>query len=214
MLQVLVFMWLSGAQPAHTRPVVLVGTPSQQSAQSGEAWIARAVQEGVIGELARRGLSPTTQSESEPDYSVALNIQSLDGLVRISGEIRDVHSTSVVGGIKATGALGDVFALEDAAAEQINRAIVRALSPQPAGGVVGFAPSAESFAIAYSGPLSRTCGPDVEYTGNWSSKRTKPGYDRYIYKLPPGAYWGGWCGWGLYGCGWSPYFYGPGGIWY
>ena len=53
-----------------------------------------------------------------------------DSLVRVTGEILSTETDTVVGTLKATGPMNDLFSLEDALGDQARRAMGRLESPQ------------------------------------------------------------------------------------
>jgi TolB-like protein len=94
-------------------------------------WAGKAVQQNLMTDLARSRMHPVTidQALSTADaqtaaksagakYLITGSYQVSDSVLRFNGQIVNVASGSVVGGISATGPERDLFAMEDAMSAQ------------------------------------------------------------------------------------------------
>ncbi len=128
-------------QPAASAVDVFV-TPFQPLADAGDlAWAGRAVQQNLVGDLARAALRPAAgDGAADPlaaarsagaRYLVGGTFQRDGILIRFNGQLTDVATGSVAAGLTATGDGRDLFALEDALSAQAVRA-VRRLAGVPA----------------------------------------------------------------------------------
>jgi TolB-like protein len=185
------------------------------------AWVGQAVQQNLMTDLGRGHLRPAGMTELITDplssgrlagarFVISGTYQMVDGMLRFTGQIIDVASTSVVGGLSATGSPRDLFALEDTlsgqALHQLQRlnsppaAPVAAQSPpaQPAAGnPVTFRPYDGSDLEAY---VNSNRTPSVDY---WNQYRAS--YNRQTYYSYPSYY--GYPYWGYYS---YPFAYGWG----
>jgi TolB-like protein len=86
-------------------------------------WTARALHQSVTDDLASaHGVTVVTTATTRPsdlDYIVNGTIQRIDADLRVTGRIEEVATGKIVGGFKATGNERDLFAIEDAIAQQI-----------------------------------------------------------------------------------------------
>ena len=104
------------------------------------AVVARALRRSVELDLARHRNYQTISSEKvapdaagalesgktlEADFVVWGTTQVVDDRVRVSGEVLDVARGELVGQFKVTGALRELFELQDAVAEQVRRRLTR-----------------------------------------------------------------------------------------
>ena len=102
----------------------------------GADWIGRAAQEDLASELTRNTtarIKAPFESRPTPDLDSALKrakearathvvfgqAQSMEGMVRISGQVVDVESKKPLGTLKITGPRASLFDLEDALARQV-----------------------------------------------------------------------------------------------
>ena len=104
-------------------------------------WVAKALQQNLVAELARvnsvqavTGNHPASAmdaalkaaDEAHADYVVFGSYQSVEGDLRMTGQVIDVNKKLAVAGLKTTGSQRDLFGMEDVIAHQIKRAL-----PQP-----------------------------------------------------------------------------------
>ncbi len=99
----------------------------------------RAVQKNLIADLGQAHFHPGEGSDAsdaqsarqmgEARYIISGTYQTADGLLRFDGQITDARSNTVAGGLKATGAARDLFALEDAISSQAIRQLHRLMNP-------------------------------------------------------------------------------------
>src|SRR5688572_12985329 len=214
----------SGSRAADA-PKVLVAPFTEISDGPKREWISRAIQQALVAELARVPLVSPMNAKVEvkaddaqaaaaaaKDAGAAFAVfgayQLVEQELRVTGQVLDAGSGAVLGGIKATGNLRDLFGVEDIVAAQVKRALTSKLAPttQPA------EPLAERTTIEPSGPVRaereqrRTFdGSDLEQSlGDDRPYAAAPPrvYDdereRYRYGVPYAPY------------GWSPYGYGYG----
>jgi TolB-like protein len=147
------------------RPSLLLLTFSPIGDAPNSAWIGPAIQQNALAELSRmravQPLVPAGQPAVNPlDAEQALksaraagatfvvygSFQLADPGIRVTGQLLEVRTGQFIGGIKATGALRDLFALEDMVSEQI-RQVLKAQLP------------AETPAAVPAGPLVQAEGP-------------------------------------------------------
>lgn len=107
--------------------------------------MAKAVQASMIADLSRGAgisaeggpansdLTQAVQSAQtrKARFLVAGGYQTMDGEVRFTGQVIDLKTGTVVGGLKATGPMRDLFGLEDALGRQAQQAILATLNPAP-----------------------------------------------------------------------------------
>jgi TolB-like protein len=100
--------------------------------QNVPPWVVTAVQKNMAADLARAHFAPATLNKSPPDaieaqnagqsagarYVIFGNTQSIDDMLRFDGQIMDVQSGTVIGGVSETGAARDLFSLEDSLSNQ------------------------------------------------------------------------------------------------
>jgi TolB-like protein len=102
-------------------------------------WINRALQQAVIDELASLTtvqLVSTSQPATAPaEFTVLGTIQRINGGLRVTGRVEDANGKTI-GGFKATGTERDLFAIEDAIAQQITGLIAPTERPLLEGGPV------------------------------------------------------------------------------
>lgn len=153
-------------------PILLLPFASINDVHGG--WIGEAIQQNLLAELGRTpGVAAITgkSDHAVADVAAARKIAAeagvpivlfgshhqSDGVLRVTGQVLDVRSGKLLGSIKATGPLRDLFGLEDALAAQL-RTIVNDLLAPPAAAVK--ADPVERFARKMEGPA-----PKVEANG-------------------------------------------------
>jgi TolB-like protein len=130
------------ATVAHEQTVLLL--PFDAVGTADMDWIAKAVQKDLLAELSRaHAIQPilpqaAPSEEVTPEQALALGRQAgatyvifgsyqiLNQELRITGQVLDVRTGEYQGSLKATGAMRDLFALEDDLARQ-----ARQILPQP-----------------------------------------------------------------------------------
>lgn len=106
-------------------------------------WVGKAVQQNVFTDVIQRthahadaatGDPPVNNDEAlrrardaNAQFAVTGDVQSAGNDLRITGQVIDVASGNVIGGIKATGRAADLFPLEDSVAAQVLQALPRGL---------------------------------------------------------------------------------------
>lgn len=131
-----------GAQPSRVL-ILPFGSVNEQAARD---WIGQAVQQNLVAELARvawlrpielsnREDSPLAKinfqdalkigKENDARYVIFGSYQAVVSELRITGQIIDATSGEIIGGLKVTGPLNDLFAMEDALASQARRQLPR-----------------------------------------------------------------------------------------
>ncbi len=142
----------SAVMSVETRILVLAFAPAQASDPD---WISRAMQQSVLADLSRpttgrplQAISDSAAVNSTNDaieagkkanakYVVVGNYQLVEPSLKVTGQIIDVESGKVVGGLKSTGSVRDLFDMQDRIAGQVRFAIANdrlagKTSPQPA----------------------------------------------------------------------------------
>jgi TolB-like protein len=154
------FGWQSTANSANApaMPNILVLPFTATNNPGANDWIGKGIQQSLLADLSgRSGVAVTFataqpaqpgQVAAEPADSLALaaragasvvvvgTYQVNNNQLRITGVVYDVASAKDIGGIKATGATTDLFALEDSLNDQIGRVLSLApavvnVPPQP-----------------------------------------------------------------------------------
>jgi TolB-like protein len=114
------------------------------SINSDKTWLAKSLQSSLAADLTRQGLAPIAWPTPIADSATAIaqarnqnaayviigSTQSIDTDIRVTGQIIEVATGRVIGGLKSTGALRDIFAIQDDLASQIQIVQARA-QPQP-----------------------------------------------------------------------------------
>jgi TolB-like protein len=113
----------------------------------GNNWIGRAIQQNLLMELGRGKLwtaAGTAKAVKDAEqakqagqdgraaYVVYGSYQVVDSSLRITGQILHLESNKIVGGLKTTGTMRDLFAMEDDIAEQARRILGREASRKTA----------------------------------------------------------------------------------
>lgn len=94
----------------------------------GQEWMGKAIQRSLIADLSRmEGVRVVEVGSSQPadgvDWVVEGEFQILGPELRITGQVIETASGEVIGGIKTSGGVRDLFALEDAAGMQLKRMV-------------------------------------------------------------------------------------------
>ncbi|HZZ43531.1 MAG TPA: hypothetical protein VFE58_11390 [Tepidisphaeraceae bacterium] len=142
--------WLMGQQRAATRPaqgvvveggkrVLVLPFESVSGAPGSFDWIGRGLRENLVSDLGRMKVLTLVQGDEAAvenakaveagkaagaDVVVKGSFQVVDQDLRINGEIVDVGSGKVVGTLKSTGTVRDLFEMEDVIATQTRRVLV------------------------------------------------------------------------------------------
>ena len=111
-------------------------TPLNPIGEDGKtAWISQAVQQNVLNDLTRlQGVKPILAA-APADHDAAVKAAKAAGAqfllegsytladpgIRITLQLFDLRTNAYIGAAKATGALKDLFALEDSIADQVKR---------------------------------------------------------------------------------------------
>jgi TolB-like protein len=196
-----------GADPPAVRGdkvLILPLTPVGEAARSD--WIGHAVQQSLATEITSKGLgvqavAPSTQPAPAGDLDAAKaaaqkegagkvvfgSFQIMEGELRLTGQVYDLVEAKYVGSLKATGALRDLFSLEDLLGSQLRKL----LAPKDA----KVAPPAPGVAVAPKGPVdARPAEPPVlDRLRSQDRYRFDPGYSYYstygyYYTRPPCYY--------------------------
>lgn len=194
------------------------------------AWISPAVQQSLLADLssalpgsAAQVDNPAMGSDEAVKIAVQANAryaifgsyQSIEGLLRLTGQVWDAQQNKSIAGLKVTGEARDIFTLEDELAVQIKRAVLQPRNDALANPSEHPGPTAADLAIKPSGPLQLSIAaeaPDAAITYSqpyvYSSQAAQAGDWRYVYGGSPtwSVYYG--CGFGYfpscgYGCGGS-----------
>jgi TolB-like protein len=127
---------VAGADPAATQPSSPTGDVYLLpfAAIGGDTrldWAGKAVQQNLLTDLARARLHPAAADQpiasadaqasakaAGARYLITGTYQTTDQLLRFNGQILDVATGNVLGGITATGAERDLFSMEDSLSAQ------------------------------------------------------------------------------------------------
>jgi len=207
-------------------PSVLVLPLDELVGPAPQPWIGHAVQQNFIAELARQRLVNPLDSAPAPKPGVAMSSELASELarelsaeyavfgsylivenqIRLTARMISSADGSSVSSLKSTGAVRDLFALQDDLSEQLRRDVARKLSPNSREAIVDPAVTE----IAFFGPVrvdyfqtdrSNDLAESLRYTGQYDARRYR---DRYYFSSP--AY--GNFGYSGYGYRSSSYFYG------
>src|SRR5829696_5739243 len=99
--------------------------PFRESNQAQQPdWITRALQQSLADELSANGaqVMPGQAKPADARYVVTTTLQRVNGELRVSGQVVDLEGKTV-GGFKATGTERDLFAIEDAVAQQVSQSM-------------------------------------------------------------------------------------------
>lgn len=192
--------------------------------QASEQFIGKTLQQGVVADLSRSSLQASASDksalandaaiqlgrEASARYVVSGSYQVVNNEVRINGQVLDVISGNSLGGLKATGNVRDLFALEDTVAEQAKYAIAPpSATTRPA--PVAFNPQ-PPISIQVNSPVTTTI--DQTATPQPDRMQPQPYASGYPYGYPYGSGYGyGYPYGNPYGYG-LPYGYFPGGYVY
>ena len=136
-----IVLMLMGTFAWGNAPAKVLLLPFESVGPVEKDWVAKALQQNLVAELARvnsvqavTGERPAialddalkAADQASADYVVFGSYQSVDGDLRMTGQVIDVHKKTAVAGLKCTGAQRDLFGMEDVIAHQIKRAL-----PQP-----------------------------------------------------------------------------------
>lgn len=212
---------------------ILVIPFAQVGNTTGHEWVGGALQESLMNEangntevqpvaldrpLARGDMSLVTAAAKGTGAELAVfgAYQFSDNQLRVTGEIVDVNAGRVVGTLKATGALIDLFKMEDSLASQLEAALPQPPRDMPVANAsdqsavpvfAGNAPATVETPTAaqpqttyvYQSPPIDAMAPNYVYTYPTYGY----GYPYYYYGGGPVIIGGGW-GWG-----WGhPYYHG------
>ncbi len=203
-------------------PVVLVMPFAPIGDATRLGWVGQAVQQNMMTELARvRSLKVVAGKmeagaandadavkkiarEAGAVFVIFGNFQLVEPDLRITGEMIDVGTGQSIAGLKATGALRDLFDMEDTLAGQVRRTLVaaqQAANPPAAGAAPLPGPIAKGppAGIEPSGPLRAPYPWEVESNMDPTYRRVAR---EYRYDAPDYTWFGGYFGgYGNYGYG-------------
>jgi TolB-like protein len=208
----------------------------QLDQSAGMQWVGRAVQQSLLAEAVRlRAIQPitpkeetlTTRSttdqnvaermgkESGADYVVYGSYQTIENELRLTGSLLGVNSGKLVGGLKATGAVRDLFGLQDQMADQMKRQLMNVYAPPATQPVVAAAPSVLTPVTPMATPVptgasfeGSSLQQSLRYKGSiyetFKSERNQNARNNYYYSYPDGYYGGYYGGW--YGYTFTPWW--------
>lgn len=199
-------------QPAPQPQVMVFAFTS--TGQKTEPWIAKAIEGNLIAELARGGslqpdVAPVSESQTTDavgqarehgaDYVIVGSYQTIDDELRATGEVIATADGRVLGGLTATGAMRDLFNIEDTLALQAKRLLVPSAAAstvasatvqpiQPTGPVTQAVPTVTNiFQPAVYQPAPQTYVPEYNQYAYYSIPYSYPIY----YYFPSCGYGGG-----------------------
>jgi TolB-like protein len=188
------------ATVAHEQTVLLL--PFDAVGTADMDWIAKAVQKDLLAELSRaHAIQPilpqaAPSEEVTPEQALALGRQAgatyvifgsyqiLNQELRITGQVLDVRTGEYQGSLKATGAMRDLFALEDDLARQAKKNL-----PAPPALAQANAPAAIPNAPAIAAPpaMPNFPAPGDTYEGSDLQRAVQSG--QLPVNAPPPAYY-------------------------
>jgi TolB-like protein len=126
-------------QPA---PDVLIAPFKPLADPNAQAALGRAIQVNLLADLGHAKFHPAQENDLNADpqsagkiagarYFISGTWQSAGDLLRFTGEITDVQSGLIVGGLSATGPARDLFSVEDALSAQAIRQLHQLTAPPP-----------------------------------------------------------------------------------
>jgi TolB-like protein len=192
------------AAPPATQPAIEVAVSpfSAIGDSSAPTWIGTAVQQNLIADLGRLHFHPSESSAAD-GYVIRGSYQYSDQLIRFSGQLSEAKTGRVVGGLTATGALRDLFALEDNLSNQAIRQL-RQLTADPVPAPVPAAPAVAeppivAPAVAYDdSALQYYVETNLPPSNSYSDQLNASSY-RQMYQYNYSSYY---CGY------YSPYYWG------
>jgi len=208
----------AATMPAVQTPVKVLVVPFTQIGETGgHEWVGAAIQESLLTDasldtavqatamdrpLAKDDLSQATVAAKGTGATLVVfgGYQYTSDQLRVTGRVVDVNYGRVLGTLKATGAVIDLFKIEDALSSQF-----QAILPQPPGNspVVTYGPN-QADVPTYSGNSQAAVDqPQQTYVYQSPPVDTEPDYgysyplydNPYYYGGSPLYYGGGW-GWG------------------
>ena len=210
--------------PADLLPTKVLVIPFAQIGNTtGHEWVGAALQESLMNEaegnteiqpialnrpLARGDMPQVTVAAKGTGAALVVfgAYQYSDSQLRVTGEVVDVNAGRVIGTLKATGALVDLFKIEDSLTGQLEAAL-----PQPPRDVPVANATAQPPVPIYTGEQPATVAaptttyvyqaPPADYSPNYvySYPDYGYGYPYYYYGGFPIIINGGW--------GWGPHYY-------
>jgi hypothetical protein len=156
--------------------------------------------------------------ESGAEYVVFGSYQTLENELRLTGSILDVKSGKIIGGLKATGAVRDLFGLQDQMAEQMKRQLMNLYSPPATKPAVANAPPPTAPPTPLATPIPNSTSFEgsslqrsLRYRGSiydtFKSDRNQNARQNYYYSYPNGGYYyGGWNGGYSFTPWWGGYY--------
>jgi TolB-like protein len=131
------------AKPTPVGDLSVLVLPFTPIGEAKADWVGQAVQQNVLSELSRvtgvMPITPTTRpsqvldlksAKAEADKAGAAIVlygtyQSTEEGVRLTGQLLDARNGRFIGGVKATGTMKEIFAVEDAASDQVKRILTQ-----------------------------------------------------------------------------------------
>jgi TolB-like protein len=222
----------AGEQQAVTdQPIVMV-FPFHAAGEQAVGWVPAAIQQNLVAELSRGARlrpAPVQVPEGRPvdanaagwakeqgaSYVVVGSYQLVGDELRVTGQVIDARDGDVLGALKATAALRELFGIEDVLSAQALRLLA---PPRSAPAATGPAePVREPVAVRASGPvqappptlqaqfqgsaLQRALGDPRSYAATYGNA-FEPQRNQYrYYSSPLYPYYLGGYGYGGYGYG-------------
>jgi TolB-like protein len=201
------------AVPQPTQPAKIVVLPFEMvGGKPGDTWIARSIQESVLTDLMTASRSQVVSSTAPAEDSAAAGeighklgarfvvfgqVHVADNAMRVTGQILSTDNDTVVGTLKATSPINDLFTLEDILGDQARRGVGRLEGPQTASTL----PQQPPLTIQATGPVQvPPLDSGVPYPGVYNTSPVYPvapysPYDSYYpygdYPYYPGFIYGG-----------------------
>jgi len=199
-----------GAAPVKEKVLIMPFAPVDPN--SNQVWIGRAVRQNLVTDFSRSPLlTPISPGNVDATDDLAAAVKAAKDIgaryvifgsfqgesvnLRITGQIVDMKTEQPIGGLRATGMMRDLFALEDTIADEARRVLPHPQVDNPPPPAQAQAPVQNQPGVSMRGfegsdlQQSTLAGP---YSGNVYA-------DRYQYLEPVPPYYG-------YGYGYNPYY--------
>jgi TolB-like protein len=207
-----------GAPTTQPLPDVLIVPFKPLAEPNAQPALGRAIQVNLLADLGHARFHPVQENDLNADaqtagrnagarYVISGTWQSAGDLLRFTGEITDVQTGLIVGGLSATGSPRDLFAVEDALSAQAIRQLHQLTTPSPT-----TPPVAAELPLPVPAPVRPYPGSALEAYVNsnrtpsedyWDQSRSAHDIQTYGFNQPAySPYYGGY---GYYGYG-VPYY--------
>jgi TolB-like protein len=195
-------------QPA-AAPVDVVVLPFEEtSANPTQGWIGQAIQQSLVadlsqmkplqpqpGEAAARERAIEQARSRDAEYVILGSYQLVEPQVRITGQVIESSTGRVLGGLKSTGDVRELFAMQDTLGTQAKRIVREAIDPPAPAAPAEATPVQQVVRVEVVQPQSTT-PPGSVYRGSGLQSAVRRGsVSNYVYRNDyrysyPGYYYG------------------------